>query len=184
MSVAQPDWLGQQTMSSQLPNNPVVNPVNPLANQTLSQNQSAVGVNPSFQQFNPVPAQVNPSFQQYNPALSQVNPSFQQQNPMPAQVNQIFSQINPVYTQANPVQSIPSIVYPNPVMDQSLAVHNDMLRQMSEFERQQQEQFQRDMDDQRRILESKQREYKVKQIVSERFLTSSITLTLFIFFLI
>ena len=171
MNVAQPDWLGQQTMSSQLPINAVVNPINPLANPTLSQNPSAIGVNPSFQQFNPVPAQVNTSFQQYNPAPSHVNPSFQQQNPMPAQVNQNFSQINPVYTQANPVQSIPSIVYPNPVMDQSQAVHNDMLRQMSEFERQQQQQFQRDMDDQRRILESKQREYKVRQCVSRRLIS-------------
>ena len=33
---------------------------------------------------------------------------------------------------------------------------------MQEFERQQHEQFQRDMEDQRNILEIKQREYKVK----------------------
>jgi len=40
------------------------------------------------------------------------------------------------------------------------------MRQMGEFERQQQEQFQRDMEEQRRILEAKQREYKVSTGVS------------------
>ena len=39
---------------------------------------------------------------------------------------------------------------------------HDQTRKMQDFERQQQEQFQKDMEDQRRILELKQQEYKVR----------------------
>ena len=47
------------------------------------------------------------------------------------------------------------------VMTNNNKLLEEQLRQMRNFERQQQEQFQQDMQDQRRILEVKQREYRV-----------------------
>ena len=60
-------------------------------------------------------------------------------------------------------QPPPAIVfYPNPALDQTMSLHHDLMKQMSDFERQQQEQFQRDLEEQRRILEAKQRDYRVR----------------------
>jgi hypothetical protein len=48
----------------------------------------------------------------------------------------------------------------NPVLEKSLSMHNEILNQMTQFERTQQEQFERDLEEQRKILQLKQQEYK------------------------
>ena len=104
----------------------------------------------------PPPSLANPQLPVYNPAVQTI-PSVSYVQPAtviaPAPVPAPAAQIS--------YQPPPTIVYPNPVLDQTISLHHDLMKQMSDFERQQQEQFQRDLEEQRRILEAKQREYKV-----------------------
>jgi hypothetical protein len=179
----QPKWLSSDSQPAQL--NPALQVSSPgLAQPAPSLSQT----NPAFQLANPAFPSINPSFPQVNPSFPQVNSSFPQVNPSYPQVNPVFSQVNPTFNQAIPnysqvtpnvnpppmvqvpYQAPPTIVYSNPALDQSMSVHNELMRQMGDFERQQQEQFQRDLEDQRRILEAKQREYKVLRIFSGFFL--------------
>lgn len=50
----------------------------------------------------------------------------------------------------------------NPSLEKSLSMHNEILRQMTQFERTQQLQFEKDLEEQRKILEAKQLEYRVR----------------------
>jgi hypothetical protein len=119
-----------------------------------------------IQLTDPAPAapQIHPSVMQFNPVLQPTIPAvgaFQQPVPVPA-----VGAFQPVPAPA-PVQyqAPPAVAFSNPVLEQTLSVHNDLMRQMSDFERQQQEQFHRDLEEQRRILDAKQREYRVRIVL-------------------
>ena len=104
-------------------------------------------------EFAPAPSLANPQLPIYNPAVQPV-PATSYLQPAPV--------IVPVPTAQFTYQPPPAIVYPNPALDQTMSLHHDLMKQMSDFERQQQEQFQRDLEEQRRILEAKQRDYRVR----------------------
>ena len=105
VNVAQPDWMTSSGLSQQ------TNPSFQQASSILPQvTQTVAPVNPIFPQVNPIyQPQANPSYQQ------QPNPNFIQAIP----------QSQPVAYQAQPVP--PVVVYSNPVLDQSLSVHNDLV---------------------------------------------------------
>lgn len=114
---------------------------------------------------NPVPAAqtnlANPASNPIIPAFNPVSPGIAHLHPVGLPpVQPAPSYIQP---QVQPIsyQTTPTLAFSNPVLDQSLSLHNDLMRQMTEFERQQQEQFQRDLEEQRGLLEGKQREYRV-----------------------
>ena len=121
VNVVQPDWMTSSGLSQQ------TNPSFQQASSILPQvTQTVAPVNPIFPQVNPIyQPQANPSFpQQANPVFQpQVNPSYQQQ-PNPNFI-QAIPQSQPVAYQAQPVP--PVVVYSNPVLDQSLSVHNDLV---------------------------------------------------------
>ena len=175
INAIQPKWLSSDSQPAQ------VNPALQVSSPGLAQPAPSLSqTNPAFQFANPAFPSINPSFPQVNPSFPQVNPSYPRVNPAFSQVNPTFNQAIPNYSQVTPnvnpppmvqvpYQAPPTIVYSNPTLDQSMSVHNELMRQMGDFERQQQEQFQRDLEDQRRILEAKQREYKVLIIFSKIF---------------
>jgi len=120
-NVAQPDWMSSSGLSQQSnPSFQHTNSILPQVNPTVAPiNQIFPQVNPAYQ------PQANPSFpQQANPVYQpQVNPSYQQQaNP---NFIQAIPQSQPIVYQAQPVP--PVVVYSNPVLDQSLSVHNDLV---------------------------------------------------------